>query len=240
MDFFCDACEKLIETDANRFHCHKCENFDLCEKCYDLKTCVNSHDFNHRIQKIISPSSLLPEFVNNLDNTNKTTKYFCDGCKESICDDSPRYHCITCNDYDLCEKCENDKTRNNENPHSNIHCMCYYRKSSYNKKQKEDLDNGDDNNKICLICREKCENSVSCKTCQKCFCMEHILKWMCKSNGTCPNCRKHFDFTCSDDYNPDALPPHINIPPHPPFHFPHPPLHFPHPPHHILPIPTIK
>jgi hypothetical protein len=32
--------------------------------------------------------------------------------------------------------------------------------------------------------------------------MEHILKWMCKSNRTCPNCRNHFDFTSTDDKSP--------------------------------------
>jgi hypothetical protein len=52
MSFLCDVCGKNIETSKSRYHCHACEDFDLCEGCYELKACFGSHKSEHPIQKI--------------------------------------------------------------------------------------------------------------------------------------------------------------------------------------------
>jgi hypothetical protein len=127
MSFLCDGCGKKIEKIANRFHCHLCEDFDLCENCYNLKKCVNSHNPKHPIQKIVPPL---------VDNLNSEKRYICDVCDERISDDAPRYNCLICEDYDLCKKCQKVAATNNKNPHSNTHSMCYYLKSSPKNENK--------------------------------------------------------------------------------------------------------
>jgi hypothetical protein len=194
--YICDACKKGINS--NRYHCHECIDFDLCENCYQLKSCIASHTFKHKIQKITNSSD---------GDLKPNTTYNCDVCKVKINNDEPRYHCLQCPDYDLCVNCQ--KTQNDISPHSNIHPMSYFIKSS----PKNFTPNSGffflilffihfllDNDK-CLICFGDPINPIKFKYCEKTFCMEHILKWVCKSNGTCPHCRNHFDFEASDHFD---------------------------------------
>lgn len=38
-----------------------------------------------------------------------TSEYYCNGCEESIFNPQPRYHCLGCDDFDLCQKCFKNK-----------------------------------------------------------------------------------------------------------------------------------
>ena len=40
MEYTCDKCEKIIEN-CDRYHCMKCENYDLCGKCWEFQSKVN-------------------------------------------------------------------------------------------------------------------------------------------------------------------------------------------------------
>jgi len=77
-----------------------CYNFDLCEKCEAKGT----HPADHPIVK------MRPDRTPVAVHTGVT----CDVCKQSIY--GIRYKCVTCTDYDMCEKCEATKTHAADHP----------------------------------------------------------------------------------------------------------------------------
>eukprot|EP01087_Luapelamoeba_hula_P018902 TRINITY_DN6170_c0_g1_i1.p1 TRINITY_DN6170_c0_g1~~TRINITY_DN6170_c0_g1_i1.p1 ORF type:complete len:345 (-),score=14.96 TRINITY_DN6170_c0_g1_i1:259-1293(-) len=81
----CDACEELIAWGSNRYRCHECLGFDLCEGCRNRET--DNHKRSHTMFKI----------------QEQAVRYNCDICSDYIADS--RWHCLKCEDYDLCVKC---------------------------------------------------------------------------------------------------------------------------------------
>ena len=89
---------------GNRYRCKKCPDFDFCEKCYQKEKENHRHEFT----KIEKPK-------NTRRMGHKNTKY----CQRGIvhknircegCGLDPmvgyRYMCTICDDYNLCENCE--------------------------------------------------------------------------------------------------------------------------------------
>ena len=105
----CDGC-KVTPLRGNRYKCKKCKDFDFCENCYKKNKESHGHDF-----KVIEH----PYCRNRLGHPN--TKYcqrgivhsnvMCDGCG-MLPIKGWRYKCSICDDYNLCENCE-EKSRHN-------------------------------------------------------------------------------------------------------------------------------
>ena len=99
----CDGC-KMDPLRGNRYKCKKCKNFDFCEECY-LK---NKESHGHEFLKIPHPRCR-----NRLGHPNKKycqrgivhSKIMCDGCG-MLPISGWRYKCAICDDYNLCENCE--------------------------------------------------------------------------------------------------------------------------------------
>ena len=99
----CDGC-KVTPLRGNRYKCKKCKDFDFCEDCYQKNKESHGHDF-FIIQH--------PRCRNRLGHPNKKycqrgivhSKVMCDGCG-MLPLSGWRYKCAICDDYNLCENCE--------------------------------------------------------------------------------------------------------------------------------------
>jgi hypothetical protein len=91
--FTCDACaNKIIGV---RYHCSICnnDNYDLCATC----EAKNEHPSSHPLLKFRLPPTG--------EVTSIHQGITCDGCSVSPIV-GVRYKCTVCQDFDLCEKCE--------------------------------------------------------------------------------------------------------------------------------------
>ena len=101
--FMCDGCKKN-PIRGRRYKCKECKDFDFCESCYQ----ENKEKHGHEFMTIEKPK-------NTRRMGHKNTKY----CQRGIvhrdvrcehCGLDPlvgwRYMCTICEDYNLCENCE--------------------------------------------------------------------------------------------------------------------------------------
>ena len=99
----CDGC-KVTPLRGNRYKCKQCKDFDFCEDCYKKNKESHGHDF-----RVIAH----PACRNRLGHPNKKycqrgtvhSKIMCDGCG-MLPIAGWRYKCSICDDYNLCENCE--------------------------------------------------------------------------------------------------------------------------------------
>ena len=99
----CDGC-KVTPLRGNRYKCKVCKDFDFCEECYKKNKESHGHDF-----RVIAH----PICRNRLGHPNKKycqrgivhSKIMCDGCG-MLPMTGWRYKCSICDDYNLCENCE--------------------------------------------------------------------------------------------------------------------------------------
>ena len=109
----CDGC-KITPLRGNRYKCKVCKDFDFCENCY--KKDKESH--GHAFQVIAHPRCR-----NRLGHPNKQyiqrgiihSKVMCDGCG-MLPISGWRYKCTICDDYNLCENCEERIGRKHDHP----------------------------------------------------------------------------------------------------------------------------
>ena len=102
-NIICDGC-KVTPLRGNRYKCKKCKDFDFCEDCYKKNKESHGHDF-----QIIAH----PHCRNRLGHPNKKycqrgivhSKIMCDGCG-MLPLVGWRYKCSVCDEYNLCENCE--------------------------------------------------------------------------------------------------------------------------------------
>ena len=109
----CDGC-KMNPIRGNRYKCKGCKDFDFCESCYQK----NKESHGHEFTKIEKPG-------NTRRIGHKNTKY----CQRGIvhrnircesCGLEPlvgwRYMCTICDDFNLCENCEEEKATKHGHP----------------------------------------------------------------------------------------------------------------------------
>jgi len=90
----CSGCNKPSITGV-RFQCCECKNFNLCSKCEDAQVARSGHSAQHQLLKIKVP--LAPRTIH--------AGVICNKCEVSPIE-GVRYKCQICDDFDLCEKCE--------------------------------------------------------------------------------------------------------------------------------------
>ena len=99
----CDGC-KMNPIRGNRYKCKGCPNFDFCQKCYEKNKETHGHEFT-KIEK--------PKNTQRMGHKNKAYAgrgivhkgVRCEGCGlEPIV--GWRFKCSICDDYNLCENCE--------------------------------------------------------------------------------------------------------------------------------------
>ena len=109
----CDGC-KVTPLRGNRYKCKQCKDFDFCEECYKKNKESHGHDFS-----VIKH----PRCRNRIGHPNKDylnrghihSKVMCDGCG-MLPITGWRYKCAVCDNYDLCENCEERIGRKHDHP----------------------------------------------------------------------------------------------------------------------------
>lgn len=123
----CDKCKVRIL--GTRYKCFNCPDFDLCSKCFAGETDhVELHDF----VRISFPNDLIVNHSVKTLSKNKSLHptIFCDGpmCKDYT---NPiygtRYKCLICDDFDLCDTCENSHL----NKHDPNHPMIKFKNATH-------------------------------------------------------------------------------------------------------------
>jgi hypothetical protein len=99
----CDRCN-LAGIDGSLYKCRHCEDYDLCQTCYDLGE-HQMHAFMHLAWPGAQPKAL-PAKDPSYDHAHKGA--LCDNCKHDPIVGS-RFKCTVCPDYDLCGKCYDAK-----------------------------------------------------------------------------------------------------------------------------------
>jgi len=128
-NIICDGC-KVTPLRGNRYKCKVCKDFDFCEECYKKQKESHGHDF-----RIIAH----PVCRNRLGHPN--TKYcqrgivhsnvMCDGCG-MLPLKGWRYKCSICDDYSLCENCEERIGGHHRHPFVKITSPLYLEKFNEN------------------------------------------------------------------------------------------------------------
>ena len=108
-----DRCKKT-PIRGNRYKCKVCKDFDYCESCYEK----NKESHGHEFSKIEKPK-------NTRRMGHKNTKYCqrgivhrnirCEGCGLDPLV-GRRYMCTICDDYNLCENCEQELAVRHNHP----------------------------------------------------------------------------------------------------------------------------
>ena len=112
-NIICDGC-KETPLIGKRYKCKTCKNFDFCEKCYN----ANKESHNHEFRKIVHPICRNRLGHPNRDYLNRGiihSKIMCDGCG-MLPISGWRYKCSICDDYNLCENCEERIGRKHSHP----------------------------------------------------------------------------------------------------------------------------
>ncbi|KAG0320193.1 hypothetical protein BG000_003662 [Podila horticola] len=110
---FCDKCMNAVR--GNRYKCDQCNNFDLCQGCYDLKEHHSDHTFQvielcRNEGEACAPrprcfSSSSSSHSHGRCRRPRQTAHLasCDLCQQII--NGVRHHCLQCPDFDLCDNC---------------------------------------------------------------------------------------------------------------------------------------
>lgn len=101
LNIFCDCCDEVPV--GARYVCLDCDDYDLCETCFDAGKHDASHTFIRHLKRV-SMSSARPA----AKHVAELIEHACDKCASEIPKTSRRWHCAACADFDLCDKCVKD------------------------------------------------------------------------------------------------------------------------------------
>ena len=115
----CDICNKLINVGIKRFKSKKRANFDICEFCYN-NNFKNSTKTNIMDKSNDHTETDFFEFLNNIDEDILHHYFSCNNCNsEPIWGN--RFHCLECDNFDLCEACFDKELALENNVHLKTH-----------------------------------------------------------------------------------------------------------------------
>ena len=110
--YICDGCE-MAPIKGVRYHCEKCPDFDLCEKCFKEKKEQHGHSFQAIKKSTVFPPKkpAFTKFCDEIVHRGVT----CDGCgKHPLV--GIRYKCGVCPNFDYCEECEKKEAMKHGHP----------------------------------------------------------------------------------------------------------------------------
>ncbi|XP_067942385.1 uncharacterized protein [Watersipora subatra] len=108
ISYTCDNCS-VSPIVGTRYKCGNCLDFDLCERCELMSEVIHKakHVFlvlRHPVRIAPSSTQLMFDFYKDETNQMAHTGVNCSNCKQLVV--GARFKCGICDDYNLCEKCE--------------------------------------------------------------------------------------------------------------------------------------
>lgn len=119
---FCDCCAETIV--GPRYKCNTCPDFDLCSLCI-LKSTTAHPETLHNFKRIARPGATPTLFYppRQISQWSVKAGYLatCDVCSQAIGDDSSKYKCLSCTDWDAGDCCWAQLGEQGQSPHPSSH-----------------------------------------------------------------------------------------------------------------------